>query len=252
MSNKNRYNGQVSPTDILTKTSDQKPQDTEQKPQDTPVVEEKNWVAKGGTPVANLDPIKKLYEENETVVPQEPVKEEPKQSEKVKEVTPVKTEEPVVTTTVNPSVQQKTMTQVDTKAPDAKVAKLDALLKKYQELVQTKKPSESTRLKFVESFYAIAEYVLASDSYAVFNRFFDFFLKEKNALVHRNLALAGVHTIRDAQKKSRVTAFFAVFYAMVRFKTERKPFGLSIRAIRLALKNDKFCNWIQAKLNNRG
>ena len=231
MSNKNRYNGQVSPTDILTKTSDQKPQDTEQKPQDTPVVEEKK----------------------ETVVPQEPVKEEPKQQiEEVKETTPVKTEEPVVTTTVNPSVQQKPMTQVDTKAPDAKVAKLDALLKKYQELVQTKKPSESIRLKFVESFYAIAEYVLASDSYAVFNRFFDFFLKEKNALVHRNLALAGVHMIRDAQKKSRVTAFFAVFYAMVRFKTERKPFGLSIRAIRLALKNDKFCNWIQAKLNNRG
>lgn len=228
MSNKNRYNPQVSPMDVLTKA---------QEPKTEEVLEEKKDVA---------------VEEPQKQEEQKPV-------EEVKEETVVKQEEApkaavaeTPATVVNTTVQQKTVAPVNNKTPDAKVAKLDALLKKYQDLVQTKNPSESTRARFVESFYTIAEYVLASDSYAVFNRFYDFFLKEKNGLIHRNLALAGIHKITDLQKKSRISAFFAVFYAMIRHKTERKPFGLSIRAIRLALKNDKFCNWIQAKLQNRG
>lgn len=226
MSNKNRYNPQVSPMDVLTKAQEPK---TEEIPE----------------------------EKKETIVEETPKQEPSKPSEEFKatpldkqEETPkeqAKESAPVVTTTV----QQKTVVPVNNKTPDAKVAKLDALLKKYQDLVQTKNPSESTRARFVEAFYAVAEYVLASDSYAVFNRFYDFFLKEKNGLIHRNLALSGIHKITDLQKKSRISAFFAVFYAMIRHKTERKPFGLSIRAIRLALKNDKFCNWIQAKLQNR-
>lgn len=226
MSNKNRYNQQVSPMDVLTKA---------QEPKTEEVPEEKKDVVVEETP------------KQEPSKPSEEFKATPldKQEETPKEQ--AKESAPVVTTTV----QQKTVAPMNNKTPDAKVAKLDALLKKYQDLVQTKNPSESTRARFVEAFYAVAEYVLASDSYAVFNRFYDFFLKEKNGLIHRNLALSGIHKITDLQKKSRISAFFAVFYAMIRHKTERKPFGLSIRAIRLALKNDKFCNWIQAKLQNR-
>lgn len=228
MSNKNRYSSQVNPMDVLTKA---------QEPKTEEVLEEKK----------------------ETVVEESQKQEEQKSVEEVKEIPVTKQEEAPKATdvetpapTLNTTVQQKTVAPVNNKTPDAKVAKLDVLLKKYQDLVQTKNPSESTRLRFVEAFYAVAEYVLTSDSYAVFNRFYDFFLKEKNGLIHRNLALSGIHKITDLQKKSRISAFFAVFYAMIRHKTERKPFGLSIRAIRLALKNDKFCNWIQAKLQNRG
>lgn len=227
MSNKNRYNQQVSPMDVLTKAQEPKTEE--------------------------------VQDEKKDVIAEEPQKqEEQKPVEEVKETPAVQQEGTLKTTivetttpTVNTTVQQKTVAPANNKTPDAKVAKLDALLKKYQDLVQTKNPSESTRARFVEAFYAVAEYVLASDSYAVFNRFYDFFLKEKNGLIHRNLALSGIHKITDLQKKSRISAFFAVFYAMIRHKTERKPFGLSIRAIRLALKNDKFCNWIQAKLQNR-
>ena len=226
MSNKNRYNQQVSPMDVLTKAQEPKTEEVPEEKKETTVEE---------TP--KQEPSKPSEEFKAT--PLDKQEETPK--EQAKETTPV------VTTTV----QQKTVVPVNNKTPDAKVAKLDALLKKYQDLVQTKNPSESTRARFVEAFYAVAEYVLASDSYAVFNRFYDFFLKEKNGLIHRNLALSGIHKITDLQKKSRISAFFAVFYAMIRHKTERKPFGLSIRAIRLALKNDKFCNWIQAKLQNR-
>lgn len=224
MSNKNRYNQQISPMDVLNKT---------QEPKIEEVPEEKKVITTEELP---------KQEEQKSVVE---VKEEPV----VKEVAKA----PVVeTTTVNTNVQQKSVAPANNKTPDAKVAKLEVLLKKYQDLVQTKNASESTRARFVESFYSVAEYVLSSDSYAVYNRFYDFFLKEKNGVIHRNLALAGIHKITDLQKKSRISAFFAVFYAMIRHKTERKPFGLSIRAIRFALKNDKFCNWIQAKLNNRG
>ena len=227
MSNKNRYNQQVSPMDVLTKA---------QEPKTEEVQDEKK------------DVIAEEPQKQEEQKPVEEVKETPAvQQEGTTKVTIVETTTP----TVNTTVQQKTVAPANNKTPDAKVAKLDALLKKYQDLVQTKNPSESTRARFVEAFYAVAEYVLASDSYAVFNRFYDFFLKEKNGLIHRNLALSGIHKITDLQKKSRISAFFAVFYAMIRHKTERKPFGLSIRAIRLALKNDKFCNWIQAKLQNR-
>lgn len=227
MSNKNRYNQQVSPMDVLTKA---------QEPKTEEVQDEKK------------DVIAEEPQKQEEQKPVEEVKETPAaQQEGTLKATIVETTTP----TVNTTVQQKTVAPANNKTPDAKVAKLDALLKKYQDLVQTKNPSESTRARFVEAFYAVAEYVLASDSYAVFNRFYDFFLKEKNGLIHRNLALSGIHKITDLQKKSRISAFFAVFYAMIRHKTERKPFGLSIRAIRLALKNDKFCNWIQAKLQNR-
>lgn len=227
MSNKNRYNQQVSPMDVLTKA---------QEPKTEEVQDEKK------------DVIAEVPQKQEEQKPVEEVKETPAvQQEGTPKVTIVETTTP----TVNTTVQQKMVAPANNKTPDAKVAKLDALLKKYQDLVQTKNPSESTRARFVEAFYAVAEYVLASDSYAVFNRFYDFFLKEKNGLIHRNLALSGIHKITDLQKKSRISAFFAVFYAMIRHKTERKPFGLSIRAIRLALKNDKFCNWIQAKLQNR-
>ena len=226
MSNKNRYNPQVSPMDVLTKAQEPK---TEEAP------EEKKEV------------VEEIIQKQEEPKPVEEVKEEPvaKQEETPKAV------ETTVTATVNTTVQQKTVASANNKTPDAKMARLDVLLKKYQDLVQTKNPSDSTRAKFVEAFYAVAEYVLASDGYAVYNRFYDFFLKEKNGVIHRNLALAGIHKITDLQKKSRISAFFAVFYAMIRYKTERKPFGLSIRAIRFALKNDKFCNWIQAKLQNR-
>lgn len=227
MSNKNRYNQQVSPMDVLTKAQEPKTEEVQDEKKD--VIEEEP-------------------QKQEEQKPVEEVKETPAvQQEGTPKVTIVETTTP----TVNTTVQQKTVAPANNKTPDAKVAKLDALLKKYQDLVQTKNPSESTRARFVEAFYAVAEYVLASDSYAVFNRFYDFFLKEKNGLIHRNLALSGIHKITDLQKKSRISAFFAVFYAMIRHKTERKPFGLSIRAIRLALKNDKFCNWIQAKLQNR-
>lgn len=224
MSNKNRYNQQISPMDVLNKT---------QEPKIEEVPEEKKAITTDELP---------KQEEQKPVVE---VKEEPVVNEVAK--APV-----VETTTVNTNVQQKPVAPVNNKTPDAKVAKLEVLLKKYQDLVQTKNASESTRARFVESFYSVAEYVLSSDSYAVYNRFYDFFLKEKNGVIHRNLALAGIHKITDLQKKSRISAFFAIFYAMIRHKTERKPFGLSIRAIRFALKNDKFCNWIQAKLNNRG
>lgn len=227
MSNKNRYNQQVSPMDVLTKA---------QEPKTEEVQDEKK------------DVIAEEPQKQEEQKPVEEVKETPAAQQ---EGTPKATIVETTTPTVNTTVQQKTVVPVNNKTPDVKVAKLDALLKKYQDLVQTKNPSESTRARFVEAFYAVAEYVLASDSYAVFNRFYDFFLKEKNGLIHRNLALSGIHKITDLQKKSRISAFFAVFYAMIRHKTERKPFGLSIRAIRLALKNDKFCNWIQAKLQNR-
>lgn len=227
MSNKNRYNPQVSPMDVLTKAQEPKAEEVPEEKKDA-VVEE--------TP--RQEPSKPSEEFKATPL----VKQEEAPKEQVKEPASV------VTTTV----QQKTVAPMNNKTPDAKVAKLDALLKKYQDLVQTKNPSESTRSKFVEAFYAVAEYVLSSDSYAVYNRFYDFFLKEKNGVIHRNLALSGIHKITDMQKKSRISAFFAVFYAMIRCKTERKPFGLSIRAIRFALKNDKFCNWIQAKLTNRG
>ena len=227
MSNKNRYNQQVSPMDVLTKA---------QEPKTEEVRDEKK------------DVIAEEPQKQEEQKPVEEVKETPAAQQ---EGTPKATIVETTTPTVNTTVQQKTVAPANNKTPDAKVAKLDALLKKYQDLVQTKNPSESTRARFVEAFYAVAEYVLASDSYAVFNRFYDFFLKEKNGLIHRNLALSGIHKITDLQKKSRISAFFAVFYAMIRHKTERKPFGLSIRAIRLALKNDKFCNWIQAKLQNR-
>lgn len=227
MSNKNRYNQQVSPMDVLTKA---------QEPKTEEVQDEKK------------DVITEEPQKQEEQKPVEEVKETPAAQQ---EGTPKATIVETTTPTVNTTVQQKTVAPANNKTPDAKVAKLDALLKKYQDLVQTKNPSESTRARFVEAFYAVAEYVLASDSYAVFNRFYDFFLKEKNGLIHRNLALSGIHKITDLQKKSRISAFFAVFYAMIRHKTERKPFGLSIRAIRLALKNDKFCNWIQAKLQNR-
>lgn len=227
----NRYNGQVSPTDILTKTAEQQKQDAES------VKEEKQET----TPVV---PVEEKKEEPKSVpaapVVAEPVKEVPKQ------------DQPKTVVTSTTKVQQKTVNTPDPKDNTVKVAKLEALLERYTKLVSTSKPSEATRVKFVESFYAIAEYILSSDSYAVYNRFYDFFLKERNALVHRNLALAGIHKIRDLQKKSRISAFYAVAYAMVRYKTERKPFGLSIRAIRVALRNDKFCTWIQAKLNNRG
>ena len=224
MSNKNRYNQQISPMDVLNKT---------QEPKIEEVQEEKKAITTDELP---------KQEEQKPVVE---VKEEPVVTEVAK--APV-----VETTTVNTNVQQKPVAPVNNKTPDAKVAKLEVLLKKYQDLVQTKNASESTRARFVESFYSVAVYVLSSDSYAVYNRFYDFFLKEKNGVIHRNLALAGIHKITDLQKKSRISEFFAVFYAMIRHKTERKPFGLSIRAIRFALKNDKFCNWIQAKLNNRG
>lgn len=224
MSNKNRYNQQISPMDVLNKT---------QEPKIEEVPEEKK--------VITTDELPKQEEQKPVVE----VKEEPVVNEVAK--APV-----VETTTVNTNVQQKPVAPVNNKTPDAKIAKLEVLLKKYQDLVQTKNASESTRARFVESFYSVAEYVLSSDSYAVYNRFYDFFLKEKNGVIHRNLALAGIHKITDLQKKSRISAFFAIFYAMIRHKTERKPFGLSIRAIRFALKNDKFCNWIQAKLNNRG
>lgn len=227
MSNKNRYNQQVSPMDVLTKA---------QEPKTEEVQDEKK------------DVIAEEPQKQEEQKPVEEVKETPAAQQ---EGTPKATIVETTTPTVNTTVQQKTVAPANNKTPDAKVAKLDALLKKYQDLVQTKNPSESTRARFVEAFYAVAEYVLASDSYAVFNRFYDFFLKEKNGLIHRNLALSGIHKITDLQKKSRISAFFAVFYAMIRHKTERKPFGLSIRAIRFALKNDKFCNWIQAKLQNR-
>lgn len=227
MSNKNRYNQQVSPMDVLTKAQEPKTEEVPEEKKDV-VVEEP--------------------QKQEEQKPVEEVKETPATQQ---EGTPKATIVETTTPTVNTTVQQKTVAPANNKTPDAKVAKLDALLKKYQDLVQTKNPSESTRARFVEAFYAVAEYVLASDSYAVFNRFYDFFLKEKNGLIHRNLALSGIHKITDLQKKSRISAFFAVFYAMIRHKTERKPFGLSIRAIRLALKNDKFCNWIQAKLQNR-
>lgn len=224
MSNKNRYNQQISPMDVLNKT---------QEPKIEEVPEEKKAIT--------TDELQKQEEQKPVVE----VKEEPVVTEVAK--APV-----VETTTVNTNVQQKPVAPVNNKTPDAKVAKLEVLLKKYQDLVQTKNASESTRARFVESFYSVAEYVLSSDSYAVYNRFYDFFLKEKNGVIHRNLALAGIHKITDLQKKSRISAFFAIFYAMIRHKTERKPFGLSIRAIRFALKNDKFCNWIQAKLHNRG
>lgn len=227
MSNKNRYNQQVSPMGVLTKAQEPKTEEVQDEKKDV-VAEEP--------------------QKQEEQKPVEEVKETPAAQQ---EGTPKAAIVETTTPTVNTTVQQKTVAPANNKTPDAKVAKLDALLKKYQDLVQTKNPSESTRTRFVEAFYAVAEYVLASDSYAVFNRFYDFFLKEKNGLIHRNLALSGIHKITDLQKKSRISAFFAVFYAMIRHKTERKPFGLSIRAIRLALKNDKFCNWIQAKLQNR-
>ena len=179
MSNKNRYNPQVSPMDVLTKAQEPKAEEVPEEKKDA-VVEE--------TP--KQEPSKPSEEFKATPL----VKQDEAPKEQVKEPASV------VTTTV----QQKTVAPMNNKTPDAKVAKLDALLKKYQDLVQTKNPSESTRSKFVEAFYAVAEYVLSSDSYAVYNRFYDFFLNFRERTCYFDVFLPFGKNFAARQIKSRV------------------------------------------------
>lgn len=165
-------------------------------------------------------------------------------------VTPAPVTNPV-TPEITKDVPQKTISTLDTTSADVKVAKLDAIIAKYVNTVSIKNPTDSTKVRFVEAFNTVADYVINSDSYAVYNKFYSFFLKEREGLTHRNVAMAGIHTLRDLQKKSKISAFYAIFYAITRYKVDRKHFGISIKAIRTALRNDKFCNWVQAKLNNQ-
>ncbi len=257
MSNKNNaYRKQVNPTELMERLNQpvEEPK-TEDLPKEE-VKEETAVAAVEATPVAApAEEVKEtpaVEEKTEDAAPAEPQKVESKKEAKAPQKTTVDGKEVYVNKVGGRRVVQKSLTDQPVAADvNDKVARLNVLLNKYVQIVSTKSPSEKTRLQFVAAFGDIAEYVLASDSYAVYNRFYEFFMKERNQLVAPQVALSGIHTIYNGIKRSNISAFYAVFQAMVRNKAEQKKFGLSIRAIRRALRNDKFCNWIQAKLNNR-
>lgn len=256
MSNKNNaYRKQVNPTELMERLNQpvEEPK-IEELPKEE-VKEETAVTAVEATPVAApAEEVKETpaVEEKTEAAPAEPQKVESKKEAKAPQKTTVDGKEVYVNKVGGRRVVQKSLTDQPVAADvNDKVARLNVLLNKYVQIVSTKSPSEKTRLQFVAAFGDIAEYVLASDSYAVYNRFYEFFMKERNQLVAPQVALSGIHTIYNGIKRSNISAFYAVFQAMVRNKAEQKKFGLSIRAIRRALRNDKFCNWIQAKLNNR-
>lgn len=253
MSNKNNaYRKQVNPTELMERLNQPMEEPKTEELQKEEVKEETAVVAVEATPAEEVKETPAVEEKTEEAAPAEPQKVESKKEAKAPQKTTVDGKEVYVNKVGGRRVVQKSLTDQPVAADvNDKVARLNVLLNKYVQIVSTKSPSEKTRLQFVAAFGDIAEYVLASDSYAVYNRFYEFFMKERNQLVAPQVALSGIHTIYNGIKRSNISAFYAVFQAMVRNKAEQKKFGLSIRAIRRALRNDKFCNWIQAKLNNR-
>ena len=252
MSNKNNtYRKQINPSELMDKASQPDNNATS-----SSIAEELK--KEEATPVAELTTTNTSEENKEEVKQTEAVSNtpvqaaEPEKKEVVPQKTKVKGEEVYVKEIAGRRVVQKTLRDTPV-VPDVndKIAQLNVLLSKYVQIVSTKSPSEQTRMQFVKAFCNIAEFVLHSDSYAVYNRFYQFFVEERNKLVDMKLALCGIHKIYNGPQRNMITSFFTVFNAMVRCKVEHKNFGLSIRAIRRALGNDKFCNWIQAKLNNR-
>ena len=210
--NKNNYNRNISPANLTEKAATM---NEESELKETTPVETTETTNPVETPEAPV--------ETPVAEKQEPAAEEPKK------VVPVKKQA--------------------AKQPDPAVERLNALLTNYAKLAATPHPTDATRAKFVLAFSDIAEYILGAENYAVFNRFYDFFLKESNAILADDVALAGIHKMTDYRKRERVAAFFSVFFALVRAKRERRRFSLSIRAIRMSLQNDKFCTWLPAKLN---
>ncbi len=251
MSNKNnRYKGTLSPEELAKKAAEGADPASEETTPDAGASADAG--AEGTTP-------------NPTIVETGAEAEQPSAESKVDEQEQPKAEEvkatdglaeaakpvtPVVTITKNatPPAPRQVNATVKVNPNDAKLAKLEALLKRYDELTKVKIPSDATRSSLVDAFYNIADYVLVCDSYAVMDRFYQFFMDERTGIVDCKLALAGIGRITDANKKTRVTCFHAVFFALVRYKKDRVPFKLSIRAIRTALRSDKFCNWLQNKL----
>ena len=211
--NKNNYNRNISPANLTEKAATM---NEESELQETTAVDS---TAETTNPVETPE----APAETPVVKKQEPVVEEPKKDAPAKKTA--------------------------AKQPDPAVEHLNALLTDYAKLAATPHPTEATRAKFVFAFSNIAEYILGAENYAVFNRFYDFFLKESNAILADDVALAGIHKMTDYRKRERVAAFFSVFFALVRAKREKRRFTLSIRAIRMSLQNDKFCTWLQAKLN---
>ena len=252
MSNKNNaYRKQMSPSELIEKVTE--PVETESVNTQTQDTSKQESVSATET-VTTETAVQTKEEVKPTITVQETAT-QPEQENK-KETSPKKTkvngEDVYVKEVAGRRVVQKTLTDGPV-VPDVndKIAQLNLLLSKYVQIVSTKAPSEQTRMQFVQAFCNIAEFVLNSNSYAVYNRFYQFFVEERNKLVDTKLALCGIHKIYNGPQRNMITSFFTVFHAMVRCKVDHQKFGLSIRAIRRALGNDKFCNWIQAKLNNR-
>ena len=220
--NKNNYNRNVSPADLAEKAT---AMNEEAKIEETAAVD-----------TAAETPVEQKVEDQAAAV------EAPTAGETAEAPAEEKKEEPVVNETIKPKA-------VEPKKADTAVERLNVLLDKYAAAASAPHPTDATRAKFVLAFSDIAEYVLGAENFAVFNRFYDFFFKERNAILASEVALAGIHKMTDIRKRERVAAFFTVFFALVRTKRERRRFALSMRAIRMSLQNDKFCSWLQAKLN---
>lgn len=251
MSNKNNmYRKQVNPSELVEKATSP----VEAEPISTPIQEDLNKETTPSTvsPISEVPVVTKEEVKSSVEVPKESSTSVKKVESSTPKKTKVKGEEVYVKEVAGRRIVQKTLTDGPV-VPDVndKIAQLNLLLSKYVQIVSTKSPSEQTRMQFVQAFCNVAEFVLHSDSYAVYNRFYQFFVEERNKLVDTKLALCGIHKIYNGPQRNTITSFFTVFHAMVRCKVEHQNFGLSIRAIRRALGNDKFCNWIQAKLNNR-
>ena len=159
-------------------------------------------------------------------------------------------EAPVVSKTVAAKVD---VTPVQTAAKKAEpavavspaMAKLKASIEKFESVVVNKTASNKSN---VELFYGIVVAVVSCTEPAVFDEFYRYFFSHRDTTMTNVNALKGIHRLTDANKKSTVSAFYAIFFAMVRAKVEQVGFHLSIKAIRRAIRNESFVNWIISKM----
>lgn len=150
------------------------------------------------------------------------------------------------------SVQVKPATSVKVDATPKQTAttspakaKLLAAIAKYEAVVAgTEKSTKSP----VELFHSIIVAVISCDSVEVYDEFYSYFFSHRESTMTNTKALKGIHRITDPNKKSTISAFYAIFFAMVRAKVERSGFHLSVAAIRRAIRNERFVNWIVGKM----
>ena len=150
---------------------------------------------------------------------------------------------------VTPSVTSSTTISATPKKAEPAVtpamAKLKASIEKYESVVLNKSTSAKAN---VDLFYGIVVAVVSCSEPAVYDEFYKYFFSHRETTMTNINALKGIHRLTDANKKSTVSAFYAIFFAMVRAKVERVGFHLSIKAIRRAIRNENFVNWIISKM----